>query len=78
MRTKRGRAPNRVALSTGSRSEGLTEGMPCHHNLETYLTAYIEGASLDGDPKGPLFRTIGRGKGRLLTHTPCPRRTPIR
>jgi hypothetical protein len=46
--------------------------MPCHHNLETYLTAYIEGAGLDADPKGPLFRTIGRGKGRPLTHTPLP------
>jgi integrase len=41
--------------------------MPCHHNLETYLTAYIEGAGLGGDPKGPLFRTIGRSKGRPLT-----------
>ena len=43
--------------------------MPCHHNLETYLNAYIEGAGLAEDPKGPLFRTIGRGTG-LLTRTP--------
>jgi integrase/recombinase XerC len=45
--------------------------IPCHHNLETYLTAYIEGAGLADDPKGPLFRTIGRGTGEL-TRTPLP------
>ena len=51
---------------------GKAHSMPCHHNLETYLTAYIEGAGLAEDPKGPLFRTIGRGKGRPLTRTPLP------
>jgi integrase len=45
--------------------------MPCHHNLEAYLTAYIEGAGLAADPKGPLFRTLGR-KTKLLTRTPLP------
>ena len=50
---------------------GKAHAMPCHHNLETYLTAYIEGAGLADDPKGPLFRTIGRGTG-LLTRTPLP------
>jgi integrase len=30
-----------------------------------YLTAYLDGAELRGDPKGPLFRTIGRGTGKL-------------
>lgn len=30
---------------------------------------YIEGAGLAEDPKGPLFRTIGRGAGQL-TRTP--------
>ena len=48
---------------------GKAHAMPCHHNLETYLTAYMEAASLAGDPKGPLFRTIGRRKGRPLTRT---------
>jgi integrase len=43
------------------------------HHLETYLAAYIEGAGLAGDPKGPLFATIGRGTG-LLTRTPLPQR----
>jgi len=52
---------------------GKPHAMPCHHNLETYLTAYIEGAGLIVDPKGALFRTIGRGTG-LLTRTPLPQR----
>jgi integrase/recombinase XerC len=51
---------------------GKPHTMPCHHNLESYLTSYIEGAGLVGDPKGPLFRTIGRDKGRPLTRTPLP------
>jgi site-specific recombinase XerD len=51
---------------------GKPHAMPCHHNLETYLTAYTEGAGLADDPKGPLFRTIGRDKGRPLTRTPLP------
>ncbi len=50
---------------------GKQHEMPCHHDLETYLHAYIEGAGLTADPKGPLFRTIGRGTGKL-TRTPLP------
>ena len=48
---------------------GKRHEMPCHHNLEDYLDAYLDGAGLREDPKGPLFRTIGRGTGRL-TATP--------
>jgi site-specific recombinase XerD len=44
---------------------GKRHAMPCHHNLEEYLMAYIDGAGLRDDPKGPLFRTIGRGTGKL-------------
>ena len=44
---------------------GKRHAMPCHHNLEEYLTAYLDDAGLRGDPKGPLFRTIGRGTGKL-------------
>ena len=36
---------------------------PCHHNVEEYLIGYLAGAGLRVDPKGPLFRTIGRGTG---------------
>jgi integrase/recombinase XerC len=50
---------------------GKRHEMPCHHNLETYLHAYIDGCRLESDPKGPLFRTIGRGTD-ALTATPLP------
>jgi integrase len=50
---------------------GKRHAMPCHHNLEEYLTAYLDGAELRGDPKGPLFHTIGRGTGKL-TRTVLP------
>ncbi len=44
---------------------GKRHEMPCHHTLEAYLHAYLEGTGIGEDPKGPLFRTIGRGTGRL-------------
>jgi site-specific recombinase XerD len=50
---------------------GKVHAMPCHHALEDYLHAYIDGCGLAKDPKGPLFRTVGRGTGRL-TGTPLP------
>jgi site-specific recombinase XerC len=50
---------------------GKRHAMPCHHNLEEYLTAYLDGAGLPGDPKAPLFRTIGRGTSKL-TRTVLP------
>ncbi len=50
---------------------GKRHEMPCHHNLEAYLHAYIDGCGLASDPKGPLFRTIGRGTDQLTT-TPLP------
>jgi site-specific recombinase XerD len=50
---------------------GKRHEMPCHHNLEVYLHAYIDGCGLGSDPKGALFRTIGRGTGEL-TPTPLP------
>ncbi len=33
--------------------------LPCHHNLETYLHAYLERTCIAEDRDGPLFRTIG-------------------
>jgi integrase/recombinase XerC len=50
---------------------GKRHEMPCHHNLEEYLLAYIDGCGLRDDPKGALFRTIGRGTGQL-TASPLP------
>jgi integrase/recombinase XerC len=50
---------------------GKRHEMPCHHNLESYLEAYLDGSGIRQDRKGPLFRTIGRNT-RLLTRTPLP------
>ena len=50
---------------------GKRHEMPCHHNLESYLHAYIEAADLTDDQKGPLFRTVGRGT-QVLTRTALP------
>lgn len=44
---------------------GKEHAMPCHHNLEVWLHAYIERCGLTGDPKGSLFRTVARGTGTL-------------
>jgi integrase/recombinase XerC len=50
---------------------GKAHAMPCHHNLEEYLIAYLDGCGLRDDPKGPLFRTIPN-RGGQLTCTPLP------
>ncbi|MFM0133332.1 tyrosine-type recombinase/integrase [Paraburkholderia sediminicola] len=50
---------------------GKRHEMPCHHTLEAYLHAYLDGTGIGADPKGPLFRTIRRGTGQLST-TPLP------
>lgn len=50
---------------------GKRHEMPCHHNLDTYLHAYLDGTGIGDDTKGPLFRTIGRGTD-ALTRTPLP------
>jgi site-specific recombinase XerD len=50
---------------------GKRHEMPCHHNLEVYLHAYIDGCGLADKPKTHLFRTIRRGTGELtLTALP--------
>ena len=50
---------------------GKVHAMPCHHSLDEYLQAYLDGAGLAEDAKGPLFRTIRRGTARL-SRTPLP------
>lgn len=49
---------------------GKQHEMPCHHNLEAYLHAYIDGAGLGLDPKGYLFRTTPRGHRKELSERP--------
>ena len=50
---------------------GKRHEMPCHHNLEAWLHAYLDGTGIAHDRKGPLFRTLARGTGRL-SRAPLP------
>jgi integrase len=50
---------------------GKQHAMPCHHNLETYLHEYIDGAGLANEPKALLFQTYSRATGQL-TGNPLP------
>ena len=49
---------------------GKQHAMPCHHNLETYLHEYLDGAGAN-DPKAMLFQTYSRATGQL-TGAPLP------
>lgn len=44
---------------------GKQHEMPCHHNLDEYLHAYIDGAGLGVQPKAMLFRTATTRTGQL-------------
>jgi site-specific recombinase XerD len=51
---------------------GKQHDMPCHHELEEWIQAYIEAANLSADTKGWLFRSIDRntkaiGSSRLIS-----------
>lgn len=43
---------------------GKEHEVPCHHNLEKYLDAYIAAVGIADDQDGPLFRTSGRKTGK--------------
>jgi hypothetical protein len=62
------------AMGAPAREGCKRHEMPCHHNPETYVHAFISGCGLAPDPIRPLFRTIGRGTD-ALTATPRPRPT---
>ena len=49
---------------------GKEHEMPCHHNLDDYLHAYIAGAQLgEAGSKGWLFRSA-RGRSEVLSERP--------
>jgi hypothetical protein len=53
---------------------GKHHAMPCHHNLETYLHEYIDGAGLAPEPKALLFQTYSRASAAVvsrLNHLGC-------
>jgi len=45
---------------------GKEHEMPCHHNLDEYLHAYIDQALIDGHKKGFLFRS-SKGRSGVLS-----------
>jgi integrase len=45
--------------------------VPCHHNLATYLDAWINAAGIAAEKKEPLFRAVR--KGNKLTENPMAR-----
>jgi site-specific recombinase XerD len=48
---------------------GKRHEMPCHHNLDAYLHAYIDGAGIGGNPRNILFPTA-LGRTGLLSGRP--------
>ena len=68
----RGRVPqNRRLWLRLHEKGGKQHAMPCHHNLESYLHEYIDGAGLATEPKAILFQTYSRATGQL-TGAPLP------
>jgi integrase/recombinase XerD len=51
---------------------GKRHEMPCHHNLEAYLDAYLQAAGMTDAKKSPLFRSA-RGRTDELTESPMTR-----
>ena len=56
---------------------GKRHDMPAHHTLEADLDAYLAAGSLRLEPKGALFRTLAREKGRPLSERRLPRRNAL-
>jgi site-specific recombinase XerD len=52
--------------------DGKVHEMPAHHNLESYLDAYIEAARIRDAGKAPLFRSAA-GRAGALTERPMNR-----
>jgi integrase len=44
---------------------GKEHDVPCHHNLDHYVDAYIDAAGIAGDVDGYLFRTASGKTGML-------------
>jgi site-specific recombinase XerD len=47
---------------------GKEHTLPCHHELEAYLDAYMAAAGVDGEKGAPLFRTAFGKTGKLTKH----------
>lgn len=56
---------------------GKEHTLPCHHELEDYLDAYMSAAGIDGEKGTPLFRTAF-GKTGMLTEKRVHRNDALR
>jgi site-specific recombinase XerD len=56
---------------------GKEHTLPCHHELEDYLDAYMSAAGMDGEKGTPLFRTAF-GKTGMLTEKRVHRNDALR
>ena len=51
---------------------GKVHPVPCHHNAESYLDAYLEAADIRDEKKSPLFRSVDHQRkitGNRMTRT---------
>jgi site-specific recombinase XerD len=55
---------------------GKRHEVPCHHNAEAYLDAYLEAAGTRGENKSPLFRSVD--EHRKITANPMARTDVLR
>jgi integrase/recombinase XerD len=55
---------------------GKVHPVPCHHNAEAYLDAYLEAAGIRDERKGPLFRSVDHK--RKMTLNPMTRTDVLR
>src|SRR5580692_9746108 len=55
---------------------GKRHEVPCHHNAEAYLDAYLVAAAIRGDKKSPLFRSVDAK--RRITANPMARTDVLR
>ena len=56
---------------------GKRHAMPCHHDLEEYLTAYLDGAGLRDDAKGRCSARSAAAPESLPVQC-CRRQMPMR
>lgn len=55
---------------------GKRHEVPCHHNLESYLDAYLAATGIGDQKRSPLFRAIDRH--RQITERPISRTDVLR
>ena len=55
---------------------GKRHPVPCHHNAEAYLDAYLDAAGIRDEKKSPLFRSVDHQ--RKITENPMTRTDVLR